>query len=155
MKKEIKTTKTTKVTKTTKPVKAVKKGKKCPMAKAAKTTREDIRQAARVKKLDEEATVLVDRLEQMFKTITGGKFKELPAIDRHILLLLFNSLETYLAALSLKKHWESTRIRTPLGASLNNPVCMFWDFVFGRKIRKGKTVKPENAEKTEKTEKAK
>jgi hypothetical protein len=98
----------------------------------ARKTRADMRQEARVKKLDDMVKGLSKMLGRLFDEIRDLKFKNLPGIDQNMLLMAFNSLETFITALNMRKQWERVRVRTSSGEKLNKCVVGFWDFAFGR-----------------------
>lgn len=96
-----------------------------------KKTREDMRQKARILKLEEEAARVYAKMKPMISLSKLEKFNKMPDIDRNIFMVLFSAMETYLTALNMKTQWELSRVRTASGAPLTNDFLDFWEFLFG------------------------
>ena len=103
-------------------------------------TREEARQAARLRGLVDEFNSVKSRLAGLRGTLSSTAFNKMPLIDRYLTILMATSLETYQFALGFKADWENTRIRTTAGEKLSSrDFLTFWKFLHGDvKLRKVK-----------------
>lgn len=123
-------TKTKKTTKKTTNKTANKKPATKAKASSCTKSREDRRQEARIRRIEDEMEKLDAAMTTVHRMLTSDQGATTP-MDRLILMTQFSAMETYFSALLLKRDWEQVRTRTSSGVHLNREEKHLKTFLFG------------------------